>query len=198
MYRYPYWNESSGRDHIWVISWILHNVTAIIEHLAEDFYVILMVLLLSQGSFFHGMKVLAMLQRKFGIAWCWSTGETQIQNIITRLLPTGLITGIEFLLIKEVVTRALTRRRILFFQHGKGLNQVLCRWNFGPGISSLAYDVTCLFLIASCFHWRSEYTKIVFAGQGKNGRHFSISMETWGLLMQTGGQRIRMSLTLSI
>jgi hypothetical protein len=74
---YPFWNRSSGRDQIWVMIYSLifssfqvnklfslpfPDTTEYFRVYANDST------LISEGSLFHGMKVLAMPLRRYGIA----------------------------------------------------------------------------------------------------------------------------------
>lgn len=88
---------------------------------------------ISEGSLFHGMKVLAMPLRRYGIAWCWFTGVIQILSTTTQQQHTGLTTGTRFHLIEEATILVSILRKILFFLLGNIL--MLLPWvpNCGLG-----------------------------------------------------------------
>lgn len=164
--QYPYWNRSSGRDHIWVC-YRTHDyqrwkeprtelslspslsqppppsLSLSLLHVCKSFcwYDICVVqpnelCLYLKGSRFHGMKVLAMPQRRYGTAWCWFTGVIQIQSITIQQQLTGPTTGISFLLTEEATIHVLTQIKILFFLHGNGLMSTPLPQNFGLGTFS--------------------------------------------------------------
>lgn len=76
---------------------------------------------ISEGSLFHGMKVLAMPLRRYGTALCWFIGAIQILSITIQQQHIGQTIGIAFLLTEEATIHALTPTKTLCFQHGNDL-----------------------------------------------------------------------------
>ena len=76
---------------------------------------------ISEGSFFHGMKVLAMPLKRYGTAWCWFIGAIQILSITIQQQHIGQTIGIAFLLTEEATIHALTPIKILCFLRGNDL-----------------------------------------------------------------------------
>ena len=135
------------------------------------------------------MKVLAMPQRRYGPAWCWFTGVTQIRSITIQQLPTTLTTGIIFPLPRGATTPALILKKISFFLLGNGLMKTPLGPNFGAGMypkenlssphiascelfcicEMLRPDLTTLWTVSAFWCRPREQRKILFYFNGNLG-----------------------------
>lgn len=76
---YPFWNRTSGRDHIWVLFIKGFSYLPVWRMLEKECYISFAIYsfccvyandgtFTSEGSFFHGMKALAMPLGRYGTA----------------------------------------------------------------------------------------------------------------------------------